>query len=198
MKNNKKRLNEMIFNFLFLLIIGGFLANNIVGMTYAIADQEPNLIITINKDGQFIQNGNLFGDELWYPGKTESGVIRIINQYKNVNITNLGLDVKLKAYKTEYDKEVVYNSFLDNMKMTIEKGTLLVFNTTILNNESIIKLVNKSDDDRYNGFELEESNQLSISKDHSIDLKYTLYMDAESGEELEGLNTSVDLLINFE
>ena len=190
---------KKVLHILALIIIGCYLVNSIVDLTYAIANtDDPILTITINEDGHITQEGNLFREDLWYPDRVDSGIIRINNNFKKVKVTNLGLDVELKTFNSGYNKEVVYSSFVNNMKLTIKQGQFLIFHKDIFDNRSIQDLLYKSNDNSYNGFTLEDSNSITISKGDSIDLKYTLYMDKESGEELESLKANVPFFINFD
>jgi hypothetical protein len=197
LKVKNKDLLKKTLGIFIILIIGAYIANNIIAITYAsINQQEPKVLITINNDGKTVQVGDLFGGDLWYPDKKETGIIRIKNDFKNMNITNLGIGVEIKTVKDAYNKEVVYNSFMRNMKLSVKKGTLLTFNNHIFNDKNFFELLYKSNDDKYKGFVLENSNQIRINKNDFIDLKYTLYMDKEAGNELEELKAVISFFMN--
>jgi hypothetical protein len=185
------------FEILVLVIIGFYLSNYVIDVTYAYEKSlNPDVIITIDGDGHITQDGDLFGDDLWYPGKVEEGIIEIINNNKiqSIKITNLGLDVKLNTISDGYDRDEVYNSFLNNMKLTIQKR-MSVFNN-IVDNKSFLQLLNKEDNDTYNGLKLENIDQISINTGKPVYLKYTLYMDKDSGNELQNLNGVMYFFIN--
>ena len=76
---NKKKLVKTIFEFLVFTLIMGFIVTQFMGTTYAVMSPgNPNVVITIDKDGRVSQEGNLFGDDLWYPTEEgRDGVIRI-------------------------------------------------------------------------------------------------------------------------
>lgn len=187
----------MILEFFVIILVVGFFANDIIDITYgAFNGSEPNIIITKNTDGTTSKSGNLFGDELWYPDKAVTGVIRIDNQYKRMKITNLGVNVTQIQANLDYDLDTIRNSFLNNMKLTIKKGRLLSFDKTIVDNKSLGELLYKSDDDSLNGFILDEEDRFTISKNDFIDLEYTLYMDKDAGEELEAISADVPFYIN--
>lgn len=198
MKNKVSGFLKRLLHILVIIIIGGYLVSNIVDLTYAIVNTEdPNIIITIKEDGQITQEGNLYGEDLWYPDREDSGIIRIKNNFKKIKVTNLGLEVDLKTFIDGYNEGDVYSSFVNNMKLTIKKGRFLFFDKDILDIRSIQELLYKANDDSYNGLILVDSDQITINKDDSIDLKYTLYMDEEAGEELESVKANVTFYINF-
>lgn len=197
---NRKKLFKIILEFLVVILVVGFFANDIIKITYAaLTDTEPDVIITKDSDGITSQTGNLFGNESWYPDKEVKGVIRIDNQFKRMKITNLGVDVKQIQANSNYDLDTIRASFLKNMKLTIKKGKLLSFgDKAIVDNKSLSELLYRSSDDNYNGFVLAEDNQFIIDKNDSIDLEYTLYMDKDTGEELEAISAKVPFFINIE
>lgn len=161
-------------------------------ITYAsIEVVEPNVTIRINEDGNISCNGNLFGNDLWYPGKELSGSIRIYSA-GGVKISNLGFEVLLNEYDATYAHETVYQSFMDNMKLTVKQGRLLVFNHTILDNKSFADIVEN------NGISLVSSSPLQIHAGDSVDLMYTLKMDEASGDELENVSAALSFYISFE
>ncbi|MCT4607115.1 MAG: S-layer homology domain-containing protein [Marinisporobacter sp.] len=172
--------------FIFAYALGG-----VVDITYAAKKGEPlNIVaITIDSNGNVSQQGDLFGEGLWYPGKEKRGVIRIKNQFKRMEITNLGLKIVLEKFRGGYGKEIVHNSLAKNMKFTSSSHE-------ILKNKSFRQLEYKSDDKNLNGYTLNNSQKFSINKNGSVDLKYTLLMDEESGNELQALKAKVLLLIN--
>lgn len=197
---SKKKLFKMILEFLVIIFVVGFFANDIIEITYAtLKHTEPDVIVTKTSDGATSKTGNLFGDELWYPDKEVTGVIRIDNEFKRMKITNLGVDVTITKTNSVYDEDTIRNSFLNNMKLTIRKGKLLSFDDkTIVDNKSLGELLYKSDDNNYNGFPLADDDQFVINRNDTIDLEYTLYMDKDTGEELEGILAEVPFYINVE
>lgn len=195
----KKKLFKMILEFLVVTLIVGFFANDIIDITYgALKDTEPDVIITKTPDGNTSYTGNLFGNELWYPDKEVKGVIRINNEFKRMKITNLGVDVDIIKTNSVYNEDTIYCSFIKDMKLTIKKGRLLSFDKTIIDNKSLGQLLYKSGNESLNGFILDKEDQFTISKNGSIDLEYTLYMDKDTGEELEAISAKVPFFINVE
>lgn len=165
-----------------------FITQGIVKLTYANSEKgSPDFIITINKSGGLDYQGNLFGNGLWYPGAEKIGVIRINNNYQLARISDLGLNVDIINVKEGYDKTQVTNSFLDNMNLTVKKGSMFVFENTILDGKTFFELCN--------GVELVDSQQFSINTAYPVDLEYRLKMDEEAGDELERLEASVDFKI---
>lgn len=188
----------MILQFLFLIFIVGYLVNNIMGVTYAtLTKDQPNVIVTIDKDHNIDLKGDLFGNSSWYPGKSHSGVIRINNRYNNIDINNIALKVNIEKANSEYDRDTVKTSFLKNMKLTIERGRLLAFNKIIVNDKPIKELLYEKDSNVDRGFPLHKNTKFTVNRNDSIDLKYTLSMSKEAGNELEGIVAKVPFLINI-
>lgn len=185
-----------------IILIVGYFATNIVKTTYANLNQgKPDATITIIKDGdsnsgKFITEGNLFGDILWHPGEAYSGIIRIENQFKKVNISNLSIGLDLQEYKNEYRKGEVEDSFLKNMKLRIERGSALSFDKTIIDYTRLGDLLYIEGDDTHKGYALDDEKKFNINKGGHIDLKYTLYMDKEAENELQSVIAEVPFYIN--
>jgi len=186
---NKKIFFKIFLEFLVLTLVVGFFANDVIKITYAtITDEQPNVTITIDERGGATQNASLFGDELWYPGKSHSGVIRISNQYQRIKVSNLGIGFELKSTNGRYNEDIIKASFLDNMKLTIKKGKLLAMDKTIVDDKSLGELLN--------GYSLDTNDQFYINKGDFIDLEYTLKMDEKAGDELEGISVNLPFYIN--
>lgn len=195
----RKKLFITIVEFMILTLVMGFIVSEFMGTTYAVMSTEsPDIVITIDENGHVSQQGNLFGDDLWYPDSNgRDGIIRIYNNYRATKLTNLGIYVKLNNYKNEYMENEVYQSFINHMKMTIKKGRWLDFgNTPIVNDKSIKELLYTTDtNDTYNGIALAIGDQINISAGNPIDLKYTLRMDENAGNELQGMSADVSFVI---
>lgn len=124
-----------------------------VGITHAIVDKaSPNIVITVHGPGTINYKGSLFSDDLWYPGMKESGVIRINNKWGALDISRIGLKVDIIEYQSGYKKDEVYQSFLENMKLTVEKGNLLQFDEVILDNKSFSDLLYQPGSEGSGGF----------------------------------------------
>lgn len=189
MKNRKNF--KMIMQFLIIVLVVGFFAGDIVEMTYAtITEGTPDVIATINPNGSINHEGDLLkikDDEnpeyLWYPGREVDGVLRIYNNsHKNVKISNLGL--KLKSIS----KPEVENTFLDNMHLTITRGKVFDFDKEIVS-DKFSELVDET-------ITLDDTSQFRVEGNESIDLKYTVKMDEEAGNELQNLTATFEFLIN--
>lgn len=180
------------------VIVLGYIFYGAEQITYAFMENStPDVQITINEDGGITYNGNIFGTDLWYPGKEESGIIRITNQFKQVDINSFGLNVLLNGFKEGYDRDFVYESLLKNMKLSVVKGKLFVFDETLVDNKTFSELLWDKNDDSSTRFALNESGPAILPKNESLDLRYNLYMDDQSGEELESITAAVDFLINI-
>ncbi len=199
-----KTVNKKFFILAFIALTGIFLIYGIINMTFATSvSEEPSYIINIeHQNGDDTPSidcsGNLFGNDLWYPGKEETGIIRIYNNSNNrVRIFNLGVNAELLSSQPGWDAGIVLDSFLSNMRITINSRKLLILPYSILENEALKSLLYKEDDNMYKGITLEDKDELSIKKDEFIDLSYTLIMDKSSGKELENLKASVSFTIKF-
>lgn len=164
------------------------------------AGNEPDVILYITGDGTragpvFTDSG-LTGGIQWAPGMEKSGTIRIYNNYSGrVRVDSLGL-----AMTGEKDSrpltEDIYNQFARNMKLTVEKGRMLVFDDTIFNG-SFYDMLYKSGSDVYRGYDLPMIDRFNIERNGHVDLKYTVKMDENAGNEMQGLIGKVDFLINM-
>lgn len=204
----KKRLFKIILQILILVLVGYF-ATGIVQSTFATPiDKSPNVIVTIDVNGNIDQDGSLFGDKLLYPSTIEdgekgigsiSGVIRINNQYKKIGVNNLGLGIKGELeIRNGGDKNVVYDSFLRNIKIKIERGTSFLFDKILINYESLKNVLLEPSDNELRGFILKPTDRFNISKGETIDLKYTLIMDENAGNELQSITANMLIYINLQ
>lgn len=187
---NKNKLTKTIFEFMIFTLIMGFIVTQLMGTSFAaMSSGNPDVVITIDNNGQISQQGNLFGDDLWHPDETgRDGVIRIYNNYRNTRLTNLGVSVKLNSYKNGYTETEVYQSFINHMRLTIKRGRWLEFGeTSIIYDKPLAEFLN--------GIILEQNDQLSITSSNPIDLKYTMRMDEDAGNNLQDLEADVSFLI---
>lgn len=204
---NKTRLFKFILQTLIIILLAGYFASGIIQSTFASnSDKEPNVIIRINSDRTVTQYGSLFGQDLLYPSSVKdaergiggiTGVIRIENQYGKIDIDSIGLGIKENEMIIEnnYPRQDVYNSFLDNIKLKIEKGVLLFFDRTLVDYTSLRNLLYDLDDNNQRGLQLNP--KLSIGKGQTIDLKYTLHMVEEAGNELQAVTVNIPIYINI-
>ncbi len=185
MKNN---IEKKILNILFVVFIIACFVYGIGSITYANTNEGSiNVVeIIINNEGNTIE-GNIFGNEYWYPGKEVNGVIRITNNYKKADISNLDLNVTINDFKKGLSQDIVWESFIDNMVLTVRKGVLPVFNHTIVENKTLNELLEE-------GIQLSKIDTLGVG--NSLDLEYTLKMDENAGDELENVTANIDFLID--
>lgn len=188
---NKKKLIKTIFESLIFTLIMGFVITQFMGMTYAtLSTGKPDVVVTIDKNGHFSQEGSLFGNEFWYPDeKGRDGVIRIYNNYRSTKLTNVGVKVEVKPKNVDGDvSNEVYEAFLKHMRLTIKTGRMLDFgNTYIIQDKPLVELLN--------GIVLDKTDQIGITAANPLDLKYTMRMDEEAGNELQSLIADVSFLI---
>ncbi|MGI6227917.1 MAG: hypothetical protein ACOYJ1_16895 [Peptococcales bacterium] len=185
-KNNALK---RIINIIYYVFVLSCLVYGIGSITYATASQDsgPDVTVIINKNGEYQITGDLFGNELWYPGKAKHGIIRIVNHYKDANINNLSLNVVINSFKDGLNKDLVYNSFINNMRLTIEKGKLLFFNRKIVEDTTLADLL-------ANGINFAEASKIDMG--NSMDFKYTLKMDGNATDELESMSANIDFIFN--
>ena len=184
---------KSVLRFLILTFVLGYLLNGFAGITYANRSQsEPNLVITINKNGSITQRGNLFGSELWYPGRTEHGIIRIQNEFKRIKVEDISLEVSLAQFQKQYMEDHVYGSLLDSMSLSVSRGKMLVFKDDLIQDKKFKELLAEN-----NNIILKGSQQFHMDKNDFVDLKYSLHMNENSGNELEAISAQVYFLIDI-
>lgn len=203
----KKNMFRKILKALTIFIIVIYFTINIGEATFAFNNENNvNLTITINSKGKVIQEGSLFGDSLLYPSTVEdaekgigsiSGIIKINNNYKKLNIESIGLGIRQQEIISgnNYPIQFVYNSLLDNVKINIEKGNLISFNKTLANYKSLRNMLYEEGSLSYKGLEL--NSKINISKGETIYLKYTLQMIPEAGNELQSITANIPIYINM-
>jgi len=197
---------QVKINLIFLLVLATLLAAFYVdnSSTYANTELKPDLTLYIHGEKSeggpiFHSSGNI-GNGFWQPGASNSGTIRIYNNYSDrIKVTNLGLSMRLEQlqtqdYKMVTDKEL-YELFAKNMKLTIKKGTMLIFSSTVYD-KSFFEMLYDKEDEVYNGYDLSNDDIFNIKKDEYIDLEYTVSMSEEAGNELQGLKATADFIIN--
>lgn len=202
----KNKIFRIILQILILTLIGGYFTSSLIQSTFATnVDKSPNVIVTINGDGSISQNGDLFHGQL-YPASVEqaekgeggiSGVIRISNQFKNIDVENMAIGLKKLVIRNDYPEASVYSSFLSNVKLKIEKGNLFTFNKTIIDYTSLVDILYEKNSEEHKGYVLDAKDKFTISRGDTIDLKYTLHMSPEAGNELESVTASIPIYINL-
>lgn len=189
-----------------IVLIGGVVASNFMDYTFsAINEKNPNVLITISKDGSISQVGNLFDGEL-YPATALdaekgiggiNGVVRIQNQFKKIDVNNLAIGIKDMEIRNNNPRDIVFNSFLKNIKLKIEKGLLFSFNKTLVDYTSLENVLYESGNDEYSGYILDSNDKFSLNKGDAIDLKYSLLMDVKAGNELQSVTAYMPIYINL-
>lgn len=183
----KNKFFKRLFTVIFSVFVLSGLVYGVSSITYAnTSEGSPNIIVTIKPDGSYSCDGNLFGNSFWYPGYEESGIIRIVNNYKKAGIGDLALNVDLLEFQPDLSRDIVYNSFINNMKLTIEKGSLLSFEPPFVKDKSLAELLME-------GINFPTS---IINLSSTMDFKYTLKMDEKATNELENVIAKVDFTFN--
>lgn len=163
---------------------------------------EPDMELYIHGEEKnsgpiFHPSGNI-GNGLWYPGKTEEGIIRVYNNYsQDIKVTNLGLtlDIEKKGKEVGFSTEELKELFAKNMEITITRGRFLIFEDKIYD-KNFYGMFVKEGNDESKGYDLPDSKQFVIAKGKHMDLKYQVHMSEQAGNELQGLKAAADFLIN--
>lgn len=189
--------------FTLLFFICSLIFPDMAGVVYALdGSLNPNVEIYIHGEktngGAIFNTAGEMGRGLWSPGASETGIIRVYNNYSNiVSIRNLG--IRMKLYNTITDKEVsdagLIEEFAKAMKLTIKKGSFMVFKNTVFDGNFLNMLYSK-DSANQKGFELGIPDRINIARDTSVDLEYKVSMDKSAGNNLQGLKATVDFIIN--
>lgn len=195
-----------MFRIFFIVLICGAVASNLMEYTFSATTQNnPNVLVTINDDGDITHVGNLFDGQL-YPVSEEdaekgigsiNGVIRIANQFNKIDVDNLAIGIKDIVIGNDYPKNIVYNSLLSNIRLKIEKGNIFSFNKTLVDYTRLSDMLYETENDKYHGYTLNSDDKFSLNKGDIIDLKYSLYMDLEVGNELESVTAYMPIYINL-
>ncbi|MDW5299933.1 MAG: S-layer homology domain-containing protein [Sedimentibacter sp.] len=194
--------------FLIIIIIVGIIASNLIDYTFSASiNLEPNITITINNNGNSTINGNLFNGYL-YPSSQEDaekglgsirGVIRINNQFNKIDVNTLAIGINnLKKSNGTLVSNEVFDSFINNVNLKVNKGVLFNFDKTILEYTKLKDILYIEDNEQYQGYLLSSNDKFSIDKGHSVDLKYTLQMSPEAGNELQSIIAQMPIYINLE
>ena len=186
--SKKKNSANRLVNFIVIISLGVCILLGASSITYALVNQaKPDVIVQIDNNGNITQSGDIYAGALWYPGYSKSGVIRLENNFRRISVTDLGLDVNIN----NVDKSnPVYDSFINNMILTISKGKLSVFDTVLVKEKSFSELLSGGENSG-------DAQQFFIEKGDSVDLKYDLLMDPDSGNELMNLSANATFCINM-
>lgn len=192
--SKKNRKERRFVNLIVILSLGVSIFLGASSITYALTSQgKPDVIVQIDKDGNISQSGDMYEDALWYPGFLKSGLIRLQNNFKRIKVTDLGLEVEINNINKDGP---IYDSFVKNMILTISKGKLLVLDHILVESKSFSELLSGGDNDD-SGLKLDGTRQFFVEKGDSVDLKYDLYMDKASGNELMNLTANVAFIMNL-
>ncbi|NYB74273.1 LPXTG cell wall anchor domain-containing protein [Sedimentibacter hydroxybenzoicus DSM 7310] len=195
-----------VFRIFAIVLVGGVLVSNFMSYTFSATPiDSPNVLLTINSEGGIVQDGDLFSGQL-YPGTVAdaengiggiNGVIRIKNEFRKVDVDNLAVGINNMVIGNDYPPNIVFDSFLKNVKLKVEKGIILSFDKILIDYTSLENILFKSDDGKYQGYTLDTKDKFSINKGDTVDLKYSLYMDTEANNELQSLTAHMPIYINL-
>lgn len=202
----KNGLLKIMLRLLIFVLVGGYFTSSLMESTFAIdSNKDPNVFVTIQGDGSISQTGNLFDGQL-YPATVEqveegiggiSGIIRVRNDFRNISIENLAIGIYSMDIRNDYSYDEVFNSFLRNIKLKVENGVLLSFSKNLIEYTSLDDILFKSNSQEYLGYTLNPLDRFSLSKGDTVDLKYTLNMTLEAGNELESVTAYMPIYINL-
>ncbi|HHW02264.1 MAG TPA: S-layer homology domain-containing protein [Thermoanaerobacterales bacterium] len=160
----------------------------------------PDPDVTLDVSGNGSTAGPMFTGGLWAPGMSQTGTLRLNNNHtERVRVNSLGLSMELLNDRAEIiaPGETLYEAFAKNMKLTIKRGRLLVFSHTVFDG-SFFDLLYRIGDETYRGYALPETAKFNINENGSVDLEYTVHMDEESGNDMQGLKATVAFLVNMD
>ncbi|NLK68599.1 MAG: hypothetical protein GX283_05500 [Clostridiaceae bacterium] len=182
------KLSRTIIIFLTICLVTIFLNTSYANMLH----EEPSVIVSIDSNGNCTTEGDLFGNEQLYPGKTITGIIRIIsNSDTSIKISSMSLDIDIIEHKKEYQKETVYDSFTNNLYLSLDKG-FTIFNDNIIGKKSLSSFTS-GEGCTFNG-----DKQLNIIPGKPTELLYILSMSEEAGNELESVISLITIIFRTE
>lgn len=197
-------LTRIAFLVSFSLLFGLFFPDAAVPVFARAGPEKADVEVYVHGErsngGAIFNTAGNMGSGLWAPGVSASGTIRVYNNYSNrVSIHNLG--IKLKLHNTLTDKTVtdsaIIEEFAKAMRLTIKKGSTLIFTNTIYNN-SFFEMLYSKDNPSQRGYNLGILDRINIGRDETVDLEYTVHMDESAGNNLQGLKATVDFVINLQ
>jgi hypothetical protein len=189
-----------------LIIAFIFITWNIKDISILQANSEPAVILYVHGEhstgGPIFDNKGNVAEGLWAPGHSQSGIMRIYNNYSNrIRISNLALTIKLEKLVGEVYQPVNDESLLLDyakiMKLTIKKGKYLVLDDTIFD-KSFYEMLFIQDNNNYKGYSLPIASSFAIGKNDFTDLEYTVKMDESAGNDMQGIKATVSFMVNVE
>ncbi len=173
---------------------------NVWGAGTTFAGNAPDVALHVTGDGSragpVFTDSSVMGGTVWAPGVEKSGTIRIYNDYsETVNVDRLGMTMKLER-DSQQAESGIYDEYAKDMKLTIERGRMLVFNDTIFSG-SFYDMLYESGSSVHQGYALSPADRFSIASGDHADLKYTAKMDEGAGNGIQGLIAKADLLVNM-
>jgi hypothetical protein len=189
-----------------LIIVMVFAVWNIKDMSILQANSDPAVTLYVHGErsvgGPIFDNKGNVAEGLWAPGHSQSGIMRIYNNYSNrIRISNLALTIKLEKLVGEVYQPVNDASLLLDyakiMKLTINKGKYLVLDDTIFD-KSFYEMLYMQNDNSYKGYSLPITSSFAIGKNDFADLEYTVKMDESAGNDMQGIKATVNFMVNVE
>lgn len=200
MKSHKKILSML------LIIVMVFAIWNIKDMSILQANSDPDVTLYVHGErsagGPIFDNKGNVAEGLWSPGYSQSGKMRIYNNYSNrIRISNLALTIKLEKLDGEVYKPVndegLLLSYTKIMNLTITKGKYLVLDDIIFDN-SFFEMLYIQDNNSYKGYSLPVSSRFAIGKNDFMDFEYTVKMDESAGNDMQGIRGTVSFMVNVD
>jgi len=195
MKKYPKKISILLA---FIIVFTTFLSFGIAN-SYGTGDTG---LIEVQTYGNQTQGDPMFSEGLWGPGSERSGIMRIKNNYsQRIRVNNLSLIMTLEKSDGTLiesgDAEGLYQKYAESMKLNVTRGKWLVFKETVFNG-SFYEMLQIEGQENHKGYTISAQKQFNVSRNDSVDLKYTVTMDGkEAGNELQGLKATVDFNVNL-
>lgn len=174
-----------------LTIFSVFILLFMMNTSFALEDSVQSTII-INKNGAtngepIFKSDGIGAYGSWYPGYSASGILRIKNEYfEKVKVENLGMNISLERNNKILGlEEKDAKDYLTYMKIKVEYTNIFkkLFKGVVFEGS-------------FDEFLKGKDCSISIGDDEYIDLKYTISMDIDAGNNTENIKGNVDFTIN--
>ncbi len=141
-----------------------------------------------SKSGSIFRTNGISGKDLWHPGYSASNVLRVKNNSgEKITINKIGMTINLEknGETLSLDHEDAKN-YISNMKIKVDYKNIVdsTFKSKIFDGdfESFVKSVDCN---------------IPIEKNRELDLKYTISMENNAGNEVQGIKALVDFVIQI-
>lgn len=140
-----------------------------------------------SKAGPIFKSDGIDGQGLWYPGYSASNILRVKNNLgEKIIVNKIGMTIVLerdgKALSLDHEDA---KSFMSSMKIKVDYKNIIdkTFKSKIFDGDFL-------------GFVNGANCNITIGNKKEIDLQYTVSMDKDAGNEVQGIKATVDFIIN--